>query len=105
MSDQDTGILPYFPFLQTPDNDVSHLETRLQILPRPCDTILVQLQAQYPHPLHTLPLSLHADVVVTASCFFHSATIPSVLFSYTNNTSCKQLLLIIMPVSPLPFLF
>ena len=101
MSDQDTGILPYFPFLQTPDNDVSHLETRLQNLPRPCDTILVRLQAQYPHPLHTLPLSLHADVVVNVLV---SATIPSVLFSYTNNT-CKQLLLIIMPVSPLPFLF
>ena len=73
MSDQDTGILPYFPFLQTPDNDVSHLETRLQILPRPCDTILVQLQAQYPHPLHTLPLSLHADVVVNVLV---SSTLP-----------------------------
>ena len=63
MSDQDTGILPCFLFSQILDNDVLRLETRLQNHPHPCDTILVQLQVQYPHPLHTLPLLLHVNVV------------------------------------------
>ena len=71
--DQDTGILPYFLFPQTPDNDVLHLGTRLQNHPRPCDTILVQLQAQYSHQLHTLPLLLRVNVVENA---LFSSTLP-----------------------------
>ena len=71
--DQDTSILPYFLFSQTPDNDVLHSGTRLQNRPHPYDTILVQLQAQYPHPLHTLPLLLHVNVVENA---LFSSTLP-----------------------------
>ena len=71
--DQDINILPYSSFAQKLDNDVLRLETRLQNHPHPCDTILVQLQVQYPHPLHTLPLLLHVNVVENA---LFSSTLP-----------------------------